>query len=208
MVLWSAWRRSPTRSNTSVRTRDLVAVGDIIGRLEERRGVDRDPRMAGDPPLVRARQLGRSCAEHKDRLADQGSQCGGCGRDGSQTRNVTILAIRHVCVFTHSGLRWREACLRPKRNPRPVTTRSKPQARQADPVARWQHYEPYLGILARVARRRIGSAIGCRRRDRKRRNSTADLNRACGAKVLLPRRPSRPPNAVLTLLCPRRSERY
>jgi len=44
----------------------------IIGRLEERCGVDRDPQVAGDPPLMRARQLLRSCAEHKGRLADQG----------------------------------------------------------------------------------------------------------------------------------------
>lgn len=49
-----------------------------------------------------------------------------------------------------AGLGWDEACLSPERNPRPLTTASLWQARQpvyASSVARWRHYEPWLGEL-------------------------------------------------------------
>jgi tetratricopeptide (TPR) repeat protein len=48
------------------------------------------------------------------------------------------------------GLEWSEACLSPERNKRVVTTASVWQARQpiyTSSVARWRHYEPWLGEL-------------------------------------------------------------
>jgi tetratricopeptide (TPR) repeat protein len=48
------------------------------------------------------------------------------------------------------GLEWNDACLRSERNPRAVQTASVWQARQAvyqTSVARWRHYEPWLGAL-------------------------------------------------------------
>jgi len=50
-----------------------------------------------------------------------------------------------------AGLPWHTDCLHPERNPRVVKTPSKWQARQKiyrHSVARWQHYEPFLGPLA------------------------------------------------------------
>jgi len=55
---------------------------------------------------------------------------------------------RELIAFT--GLQWHEACLSPERNQRPVLTASLWQARQpvyATSVARWRHYEPWLGEL-------------------------------------------------------------
>lgn len=49
------------------------------------------------------------------------------------------------------GLDWHDACLRPERNPRAVSTPSKWQVRQPislSSVARWRRYEPWLGPLA------------------------------------------------------------
>jgi len=48
------------------------------------------------------------------------------------------------------GLEWDDACLQPERNPRSVRTASVWQARQPvykTSVARWRHYEPWLGPL-------------------------------------------------------------
>jgi tetratricopeptide (TPR) repeat protein len=48
------------------------------------------------------------------------------------------------------GLPWNDACLNPERNPRPVKTPSKWQARQPitrGSVGRWRAYEPWLGPL-------------------------------------------------------------
>lgn len=48
------------------------------------------------------------------------------------------------------GLPWSDVCLRPESNPRPVRTASLWQARQPiyqDAVARWRHYEPWIGTL-------------------------------------------------------------
>jgi tetratricopeptide (TPR) repeat protein len=48
------------------------------------------------------------------------------------------------------GLDWNDACLYSERNPRPVRTASVWQARQPvyqTSVARWRHYEPWLGCL-------------------------------------------------------------
>jgi tetratricopeptide (TPR) repeat protein len=48
------------------------------------------------------------------------------------------------------GLDWDDACLHSERNPRPVRTASLWQARQPvyqTSVARWRHYEPWLGCL-------------------------------------------------------------
>jgi tetratricopeptide (TPR) repeat protein len=52
------------------------------------------------------------------------------------------------------GLSWNDACLKPERNPRPVRTASLWQARQpvyASSVARWRHYQPWLGALGELA---------------------------------------------------------
>ncbi len=49
------------------------------------------------------------------------------------------------------GLPWHDACLRPERNPRAVSTPSKWQVRQPislNSVARWRPYEPWLGPLS------------------------------------------------------------
>jgi hypothetical protein len=48
------------------------------------------------------------------------------------------------------GLDWNEACLYSERNRRAVRTASVWQARQPvynTSVARWRHYEPWLGAL-------------------------------------------------------------
>jgi tetratricopeptide (TPR) repeat protein len=53
-------------------------------------------------------------------------------------------------MVTFCGLDWDEACLHPERNRRPVRTASLWQARQPvyrSSVARWRHYEPWLGPL-------------------------------------------------------------
>ncbi len=57
-------------------------------------------------------------------------------------------AIRRIIAAC--GLPWRDACLHPERNPRPVKTPSKWQTRQPiyrTSVARWRRYEPWLGTL-------------------------------------------------------------
>jgi hypothetical protein len=56
-------------------------------------------------------------------------------------------------LVTFAGLEWNEACLSPERNSRPVATASLWQARQpvyASSVARWRHYEPWLGELRQL----------------------------------------------------------
>ncbi len=58
---------------------------------------------------------------------------------------------RRLVAF--AGLEWNEACLSPERNSRPVATASLWQARQpvyASSVARWRHYEPWLGELRQL----------------------------------------------------------
>jgi tetratricopeptide (TPR) repeat protein len=53
-------------------------------------------------------------------------------------------------IIAACGLSWHDACLRPESNPRAVNTPSKWQARQPiyrTSVARWRHYEPWLGPL-------------------------------------------------------------
>jgi len=53
-------------------------------------------------------------------------------------------------IIAACGLAWNDACLRPESNPRAVNTPSKWQARQPiyrTSVARWRHYEPWLGPL-------------------------------------------------------------
>jgi Flp pilus assembly protein TadD/LPS sulfotransferase NodH len=53
-------------------------------------------------------------------------------------------------IIAACGLAWHDACLRPESNPRAVRTPSKWQARQPiyrNSVARWRHYEPWLGPL-------------------------------------------------------------
>jgi hypothetical protein len=53
-------------------------------------------------------------------------------------------------IIAACGLAWNDACLRPESNPRAVKTPSKWQTRQAiyrTSVARWRHYEPWLGPL-------------------------------------------------------------
>jgi Sulfotransferase family len=55
---------------------------------------------------------------------------------------------RRLIAFT--GLDWDDACLRPERNDRAVTTASTWQARQpvyGSSVERWRRYEPWLGEL-------------------------------------------------------------
>jgi tetratricopeptide (TPR) repeat protein len=56
-------------------------------------------------------------------------------------------------LIAFSGLDWHDSCLRPERNQRAVTTASVWQARQpvyATSIARWRHYEPWLGELRRL----------------------------------------------------------
>jgi tetratricopeptide (TPR) repeat protein len=58
---------------------------------------------------------------------------------------------RRLIAFT--GLDWHDACLEPERNDRVVTTMSVWQARQpvyTTSVARWRHYEPWLGELRQL----------------------------------------------------------
>ncbi|MBV8119330.1 MAG: sulfotransferase, partial [Alphaproteobacteria bacterium] len=58
---------------------------------------------------------------------------------------------RQLVAFT--GLEWDEACLQPEQNPRPVFTASLWQARQpvyATSVARWRHYQAWLGELRQL----------------------------------------------------------
>jgi hypothetical protein len=53
-------------------------------------------------------------------------------------------------IIAFCGLDWDDACLRPEHNNREVRTASLWQARQpvyATSVARWRHYEPWLGEL-------------------------------------------------------------
>jgi hypothetical protein len=57
---------------------------------------------------------------------------------------------RHMIGFC--GLDWDEACLRSERNRRVIKTASNWQARQpvyTTSVARWRHYEPWLGEFRR-----------------------------------------------------------
>jgi tetratricopeptide (TPR) repeat protein len=61
------------------------------------------------------------------------------------------MVTRRLIAFT--GLEWDESCLSPERNPRPVNTASLWQARQpvyTTSVARWRHYEPWLGELRQL----------------------------------------------------------
>ncbi len=56
-------------------------------------------------------------------------------------------------IIAACGLAWHDSCLRPESNPRAVNTPSKWQARQPiyrTSVARWRHYEPWLGPLRRL----------------------------------------------------------
>jgi hypothetical protein len=58
---------------------------------------------------------------------------------------------RRLIAFT--GLDWHDACLEPERNERPVRTLSVWQVRQpvyTTSVARWRHYEPWLGELRQL----------------------------------------------------------
>ena len=51
------------------------------------------------------------------------------------------------------GLNWHEACLEPERDERRVRTLSVWQVRQpiyTTSVARWRHYEPWLGELRQL----------------------------------------------------------
>src|SRR5262249_51158050 len=53
-------------------------------------------------------------------------------------------------LIAFCGLDWNDACLRSERNRRAVQTASVWQARQPvykTSVARWRHYEPWLGSL-------------------------------------------------------------
>ena len=53
-------------------------------------------------------------------------------------------------LIAFCGLEWDSACLRPEANSRPVKTASSWQVRQRvfrGSVARWRHYEPWLGEL-------------------------------------------------------------
>jgi hypothetical protein len=57
---------------------------------------------------------------------------------------------RHMIGFC--GLDWDEACLHSERNRRVIKTASNWQARQpvyTTSVARWRHYEPWLGEFRR-----------------------------------------------------------
>jgi tetratricopeptide (TPR) repeat protein len=63
----------------------------------------------------------------------------------TRTPEPVIRRIMAAC-----GLVWHDACLQPESNPRVVRTPSKWQARQPinrNSVARWRHYEPWLGPL-------------------------------------------------------------
>jgi tetratricopeptide (TPR) repeat protein len=56
-------------------------------------------------------------------------------------------------LIDFAGLEWDDDCLSPERNPRPVATASLWQARQpvyTSSVARWRHYEPWLGELRQL----------------------------------------------------------
>jgi tetratricopeptide (TPR) repeat protein len=58
---------------------------------------------------------------------------------------------RRLIAFT--GLDWHDACLAPERNKRMVITSSAWQVRQpvyATSIARWRHYEPWLGELRQL----------------------------------------------------------
>jgi tetratricopeptide (TPR) repeat protein len=58
---------------------------------------------------------------------------------------------RRLIAFT--GLDWHDACLAPERNKRTVITSSVWQVRQpvyATSIARWRHYEPWLGELRQL----------------------------------------------------------
>ncbi len=51
------------------------------------------------------------------------------------------------------GLEWDEACLRPERNPRNITTASRWQVRQPvyrSSLERWRNYQPWLGPFAEL----------------------------------------------------------
>ncbi len=53
-------------------------------------------------------------------------------------------------LIAFSGLEWRDCCLKPERNERPLSTASLWQARQpvyATSVGRWRNYAPFLGEL-------------------------------------------------------------
>jgi tetratricopeptide (TPR) repeat protein len=67
--------------------------------------------------------------------------------------------IRRLIEFC--GLEWRDECLRPERNERPVTTASLWQARQPvfrSSVERWRRYEPWLGELRSLLDEHAGPA--------------------------------------------------
>ncbi len=73
-------------------------------------------------------------------------------------------AIRRITAGC--GLAWDDACLCPERNPHPVRTPSKWQARQPinrNSVERWRRYGPWLGPL-RALLDGVAVTTGCRRR--------------------------------------------
>jgi tetratricopeptide (TPR) repeat protein len=56
-------------------------------------------------------------------------------------------------LIAFAGLEWSDDCLTPERNPRAVATASLWQGRQpvyTSSVARWRHYEPWLGELRQL----------------------------------------------------------
>lgn len=62
-----------------------------------------------------------------------------------------VAATRRLIAFC--GLDWDESCLQPESNGRVIKTASAWQARQpvyASSIARWRHYEPWLGELRRL----------------------------------------------------------
>ncbi|MGC2521931.1 MAG: sulfotransferase, partial [Stellaceae bacterium] len=65
-------------------------------------------------------------------------------------------------LIAFAGLEWSDDCLSPERNPRPLATASLWQARQpvyASSVARWRHYEPWLGELRQLLDRAEGDRV-------------------------------------------------
>jgi tetratricopeptide (TPR) repeat protein len=71
-------------------------------------------------------------------------------------------------IMAFCGLPWDDACLRHESNERAVRTPSQWQARQPiyrSSVARWRHYEPWLGgfgtLIAADGRMESGPAAGC-----------------------------------------------
>ena len=79
----------------------------------------------------------------------------------------SILTVRYEDLVTNPepmtrrmleflGLEWDDACLRPERNERTVTTPSAWQVRQpiyTSSIGRWRGYEPWLGVLSELIER-------------------------------------------------------